>query len=360
MKTRDHHLGFWLIVLALLAIGLSVFRDILLPFVSGIVIAYFLNPIADGLQRRGMSRTVAALLIIGLTGVAVVTALILLLPMIMAQAKALAVTLPGDVDRLRASLEAFARDRLGGHYPALQAGVERLLADLQSGWANSLGQILPALLSRSFALVNIVSLLFITPLVAFYLLVDWHRMLETVSGWLPRDHVGTITKLASDIDISVAAFIRGQGTICLVLGALYAAGLSLVGLRYGLFVGFATGILAFIPVAGWVLGLLVALGLAVAQFGFALIPLAMVAGVMIAGMVIDTAFLSPRLVGEQVGLHPVWLIFALFAFSYLFGFVGTLVAVPLAAAAVVLVRHAMGLYMQSDVYLGQAGSKKAS
>jgi predicted PurR-regulated permease PerM len=190
MKTRDHHLVFWLMVLALLAIGLSVFRDILLPFVSGIVIAYFLNPIADALQRRGLSRTVAALVIIGLAGIAVVTALILVLPMMMAQAKALSVTLPGGVDRLRASLEAFARERLGGHYPALQAGVERLLADLQSGWANSLGQILPALLSRSFALVNIVSLIFITPLVAFYLLVDWHRMLATVESWLPRDQSG--------------------------------------------------------------------------------------------------------------------------------------------------------------------------
>lgn len=352
MKTRDHHLAFWLIILALLAIGLSVFRDILLPFVSGVVIAYFLNPVADALQRRGLGRTPAALLIIGAVGVMVVGALVLLLPALMAQAKQLAATLPGDIDRLKASLEATARAKLGGHFPALQGAVERALADLQSGWTNSLGQVLPALLSRSLALVNIVSLLFITPLVAFYLLVDWHPMLAKVETWLPRDHVGTITALARDIDTSVAAFIRGQGVICLLLGAFYAFGLTLVGLRYGLFVGLATGLMAFVPVVGWALGLLVALGLATTQFGFDIWPLALVVAVMVAGMALDTAFLSPRLVGEQVGLHPVWLIFALFAFSYLFGFVGTLVAVPLAAAAVVLVRHAMSLYMQSNVYLG--------
>jgi predicted PurR-regulated permease PerM len=359
MKARDHHLAFWLLVLAFLAVGLSIFRDILLPFVSGVVIAYFLNPVADALQRRGFSRTPAALLIIGFVGVIVVGGLVLLLPALMAQAKQMATTLPADIDRLKVSLETTARARFGGHFPTLQAAVERMLADLQSGWSNALGQMLPALLSRSLALVNIISLLFITPLVAFYLLVDWHHMLSKVETWLPRDHVGTITKLATDIDTSVAAFIRGQGVICLLLGAFYATGLTVIGLRYGLFVGLATGLMAFVPVAGWVLGLLVAVGLAIAQFGFDLWPLLMVVAVMAAGMALDTAFLSPRLVGEQVGLHPVWLIFALFAFSYLFGFVGTLVAVPLAAAAVVLVRHAMGLYMQSDVYLGgrQADAK---
>lgn len=351
-RRRNLHLGFWLIVGGLTALILIVFRDILLPFVAGIVIAYFLNPLADALERRGVSRTAAGMLVIAALAIVIVSALVLLVPLLIEQTKSLAATLPGDIERLRTSIETSARTHLGGHFPALQQAIERLLTDLQASLAGSLGQMLPAMLSRSLALMNLISLLFITPLVAFYLLVDWNRMLDTVGQWLPRDHAATIRTLATDIDRSVAAFVRGQGTICLILGAFYATGLSIVGLRYGLFVGLATGLLAFVPVVGWALGLIVALALALAQFGIAPTPLALVGLVMVLGMVIDTVALSPRLVGEQVGLHPVWLIFALFAFSYLFGFVGTLVAVPLAAAAIVLVRHALALYMQSEVYLG--------
>jgi predicted PurR-regulated permease PerM len=354
MTTRQHHLAFWLLALTLLAVVLSVFRDILLPFVSGIVIAYFVNPVVDAVQRRGLSRGIAAVIIVGLAGVVVVMALVLLIPALVAQLKQLAVTLPAELERLRTTLEQTARERLGGHYPTLQAAIERALADLQSSWAASAGQVISAMFSRGIAVVNILSLLLITPLVVFYLLLDWHSMLDKIESWLPRDHVVTIKRLATDIDQAVAAFIRGQGTICLLLGLFYALGLSLAGLRYGLIVGLGTGLLAFVPVAGWALGFLIALGLAVAQFGLALWPLVLIALVLIAGMALDTAVLSPRLVGEQVGLHPVWLIFALFAFSYLFGFVGTLIAVPLAAAAVVVVRHAMTLYMQSEVYLGQS------
>lgn len=354
METRRHHLGFWLIVGALLSVGLLVFRDILLPFVFGIVIAYFLNPLADALQRRGIGRTPAAVLIIALAALVLAAVLILLAPLVLAQAKQIAASFPADLERFRLGLETYARDKLGGHFPALKVALDRMFADAQTSWSAAVSQLLPALLSRSMALVNVLSLLFITPLVAFYMLVDWHRMLGHIGEWLPRDHAATITTLARDIDHSVAAFIRGQGTICLLLGLFYATGLMVVGLKYGLFVGIATGMMAFVPVVGWAFGLVVALGLAIAQFGFAALPLVLVASVFAAGMAIDTAILSPRLVGERVGLHPVWLIFALFAFSYLFGFVGTLVAVPLAAATVVLVRHAMRVYMESDVYLGAA------
>jgi predicted PurR-regulated permease PerM len=353
MTTRRHHVAFWLVALTLLAVGLSVFREILLPFVSGIVIAYFLNPLADALQRRGLGRGASAALIVGTVGIFVVLALVVLLPVLASQIKQLAVTLPGELERLRTALELTAREKLGGHFPALQTAIERSIADLQSGWAGSAGQILSAMLNRGLAVVNVLSLLLITPLVVFYLLLDWHPMLDRIESWLPRDHVATIKRLAADIDQSVAAFIRGQGTICVLLGLFYAVGLSVIGLRYGLIVGLGTGLLGFVPVAGWALGFLVTMGLTLAQFGLSLWPLLLAALVLVAGMAIDTAFLSPRLVGERVGLHPVWLIFALFAFSYLFGFVGTLIAVPLAAAAVILVRHGMALYMQSDVYLGQ-------
>jgi predicted PurR-regulated permease PerM len=349
---RRPHLWFWLGVFLLLVAVLSVFRDILLPFIAGIVIAYFINPLVDRLEARGVNRGIAAIFIVGLALVTLIFAFVLLAPTIANQAKQLAVTLPGEAERLRGVLEASLKEKLGARYPGLETAIAKGLTDLQASWSGMVGQLLTGVLSRGMALVNVLSVLLITPLVVFYLVVDWHAMLKSVETWLPREHKDTIVGLARDIDAAVSAFIRGQGTICLLLGVFYAIGLSLVGLRYGLVIGLATGLLAFVPVAGWALGLIVALGLALAQFGLDPWALAMVAGILCAGMAIDTAFLSPRMVGEEVGLHPVWLIFSLFAFSYLLGFVGTLIAVPLAAAVVVLVRHALKLYMQSDVYLG--------
>lgn len=353
----EQHVMFWGIVLALVVLALFLFREILLPFVVALAIAYFLNPLADGMERRGIPRGLAAALLVGVAAATCVGAVALFGPAIANQAKQLALSLPGDIERLRAGFEAWSRDRLGVHFPAAQAALERALADLQANWASSAGMIAGALLTRGLAIVNLVSLLLITPLVVFYLLIDWNRMLERIASWLPRDHVPTIAALANDINAAISAFVRGQGAICVFLGIFYAVGLSLAGLQYGLVVGLATGLLAFVPVVGWALGLITALGLASSQFGFAVVPLATVAGVLVAGMVLDTALLSPRFVGERVGLHPVWLIFALFAFSYLFGLVGTLVAVPLAAACGVIMRHAIKAYLASDVYLGEAARR---
>jgi predicted PurR-regulated permease PerM len=346
------HAGFWAACLLGLIAFIAVFREILLPFVGGIVIAYVMNPIADSLENRGINRSLsAALLLVGLA-VLFMLCLMFLVPLAVEQLKSLSSTLPADLARMRFAIEAFLVDRLGLDLKSVQAAIERGMGELQSGLTASAGQVVSAVLSRGLALVNVVSLLLITPLVAFYLLVDWHRMLASIESWLPRNDAPTIVKLASEVDGSVAAFIRGQGTICLLLGIFYAVGLSMVGLRYGLIVGIATGLAAFVPVVGWVLGLLTALALAIAQFGLAWWPLLLVAGVLMAGIAIDTAFLSPRLVGERIGLHPVWLIFALFAFSYLFGFVGTLIAVPLAAATAVLVRNALMQYRVSVYYTG--------
>jgi predicted PurR-regulated permease PerM len=179
-------------------------------------------------------------------------------------------------------------------------------------------------------------------------------MLEKLNGWLPRDHQTTIRRLSTDINNAVAAFIRGQGLVCLVLGLLYALGLTFVGLKYGLLIGIGTGIASFVPIVGWALGLIVALVLAALQFGPLPGPLVQVALVFVAGQAVDAALLSPKLVGEKVGLHPVWLMVALFVFSYLFGFVGVLVAVPVAAAVGVLVRFALEVYLSSSIYQGRS------
>jgi len=348
----DRQLWFWLAALLLLVGVIAVLKDILLPFVAAIVGAYFLNPVADALQRRGLRRAWAAIVVVGVVAVIIVLALILLVPVLAEQVRQLVNALPAETERFRALVERIGREWLGPGFPSFQSAVDKTIADLSENWTATLGAIAASLWSRGLALVNFISLLLITPVVVFYLLVDWHPMLARIDQALPRDHAPTVRRLASDINDAVAAFIRGQGAICLVLGVFYAAGLSWAGIEYGLLVGLTTGLLAFVPVVGWVVGLISASTIALVQHWPDPTPLLKAVGVLVAGLAIDAAVLSPRFVGQKVGLHPVWMIFSLFVFSYLFGLVGTLVAVPLAAALGVLVRFAVQVYLDSPVYKG--------
>ena len=350
----ERHLLFWLSAAILLLVAIALLREVLLPFVVGAVVAYFLNPLANRLEAMGFSRTLAAAVLVAIGAVALIVALVFLAPILANQLRQLSETLPGDLARLRAGIEAWAAGHLGDRFPQFQAGLEKSLNDLAQSWSGSLGTIARSLWSQGLALVNLISLLLITPVVIFYFLVDWHPMLARIDSWLPREHAPVIRRLAGDINEAVAAFIRGQGTICLILGAVYGIGLMLVGLRYGLVIGFVTGILSFVPFVGWALGLLGAGSMALMQAWPDMSLLVKVALVLAGGLAIDSAFLSPKIVGEKIGLHPVWLMFALFAFSYIFGLVGTLVAVPVSAAIGVLVRYGLEVYLGSTVYLGGA------
>jgi predicted PurR-regulated permease PerM len=351
----EKQLWFWLAALALVVLVIAVLRDILLPFVAAIVIAYFLNPLADRLEARGLPRIWAATIIVGLMAVLIGLALVLLVPILAEQVRQLIAAAPAEAERVKTGVEGWARYWLGPNFPAFKLALDRSMTEVSGNWATMVARLMASMWTQGLALVNFFSLLLITPVVVFYLLVDWHPMLERVDGTLPRDHAPTVRRLAGEINDAVAAFIRGQGAICMVLGIYYAVGLSWAGIDYGLLVGLTTGVLAFIPIVGWLLGLIFASGLAIVQFWPDLTPLAKVVGVLVAGMAFDAAVLSPRFVGQKVGLHPVWLIFALFVFSYLFGFVGTLVAVPLAAAVGVLVRFAVRVYLDSSVYKGTNG-----
>lgn len=348
----EKQLWFWLGALVALVLAIALLREILLPFVSAMVIAYFLNPLADRLQAWGLNRALAAALIVGMVAVLVALALVLLVPLLAEQMRQLVTALPAETEHFKAFLERLGRDWLGPNFASFQAGLDRAMSELSQNWGATAAAVMASVWSRGMALVNFVSLLLITPVVIFYLLLDWHPMLARVDRALPREHAPTIRRLASDINAAVAAFIRGQGAICLILGVIYAIGLSWAGIPYGLLVGLSTGLLAFVPVIGWLLGLVVASGLAIVQFWPDLTPLIKVVCVLAGGIALDMAFLSPRFVGQKIGLHPVWLIFALFVFSYLFGLVGTLVAVPLAAAIGVLVRFAIQVYLESALYHG--------
>ena len=345
---------FWSAVAILFVCLILVLQAVLLPFVAGIVLAYALNPIADRLERLGLGRLAASALTVAMLVVVFILILVILVPLLLQQAQQIVASLPSDMQSIRPQLEAWAREQFGDRFNEFQSAVEQGFNELSKNWAGFAGSIAQGAWDRGWALLDFIAVLLITPIVVFYLLVDWPKMLKQLGEMLPRDHESSIRRVVGDIDLALSAFIRGQGLVCLTLGTLYTVGLTLIGLEYGLLVGIFTGILTFVPVVGSVLGLITASVLAIIQGWPDLTLLLMVVGIFAAGQALDASFLTPRIVGPKVGLHPVGLIFALFVFSYLFGFVGVLVAVPMAAAIGVLVRFAIDLYLASSIYKGEA------
>jgi predicted PurR-regulated permease PerM len=207
--------------------------------------------------------------------------------------------------------------------------------------------------------VNVIVFLVVVPVVAFYMLMDWDHMVARIDHLLPRDHAPVIRRLAGEIDRTLASFVRGQGTVCLILGTFYAVALMVVGLQFGLVVGLIAGLLTFIPYVGALVGGALSVGLALFQFWGDWWLIVAVAAIFQVGQMVEGNILTPKLVGSSVGLHPVTLIFALSAFGTLFGFVGMLVAVPVAAAIGVLVRFALEQYQQGLLYRGIAGRAEA-
>lgn len=341
---------FWAAALLVASVGLLVLRDVLTPFLVGLVVAYALNPLADWLERRGLPRTLASALIVAMLVLAIVAAAVVLLPQLTTQVQQLLKTMPSDIDRLRTVLEDYLQRLIGPRAVEVRAAIDKGIADVTANWSSVLPTLASSLLNSGRSLIGAVSLALITPLVVFYLLVDWHTMLGKVESWLPRQHAATIHRLAVDIDDAIAAFIRGQGLVCLILAVFYSIALTAAGVRYSLLIGIVTGVLAFVPFVGWALGLITTLIVAAAQFWPDAKPMLIVLAIFAAGQALDAGLLSPQIVGSKIGLHPVWLLLALAVFSFLFGLVGLLVAVPLAAATGVLVRHTLKLYLASPLY----------
>jgi len=184
-------------------------------------------------------------------------------------------------------------------------------------------------------------------------------MVERVDSWLPHDHRDTIRGVFKDIDTAVAGFVRGQGTVCLILGLFYGASLTIIGLNFGLLIGLFSGLISFIPFVGSIIGFLLSVGVALVQFWPEYLPIMLCAVTFFMGQFMEGNILQPKLVGEKIGLHPVWLMFALFAFGSLFGFTGMLVAVPAAAAVGVVIRFGLGRYLESELYKGKPVRKQA-
>ena len=340
-------LKYWGIAAAVFLIVLWFLGDVLLPFLLGGAIAYFLDPVADRLERMGLSRTFATMLITLCAVLIFVLMALLVIPTLVQQS----INLFNIAPELAANFIAFLTERFPSMLDegsTLNESINAIGATVQSKG----GELLNTALSSAASIINIVVLLVIVPVVAVYLLLDWDRMVARVDELLPRDHAPTIRKLARDIDQTLASFIRGMGTVCLILGTYYAISLMLVGLQFGLVVGFVAGLITFIPYLGALIGGGLAIGLGLFQFWGDWLSLALVGGIFVIGQVIEGNLLTPKLVGHSVGLHPVWLILALSAFGMLFGFVGMLVAVPVAAALGVIARFAVDRYKRSLLYRG--------
>lgn len=352
---REYRIWVWLAAFALLLVSLWLLSGILLPFVVGMAISYFLDPLAGRLERLGLSRTLSTLLIIVSFFGIVIAAIFVVLPLAEQQVVSFAKRLP-DIGSNLLERGAPIFERLA-HYlsPEDQERVRSAAGNYAGTVVGWIGTFFTRLLSGSLVIVNVLSLIFITPVVAFYLLRDWRKLTGHVDRWLPRPHARTIREQLREIDVTLAGFARGQATVCLILGLFYGIGLSLVGLDLGLVVGLGAGLISFVPYLGTVSGFIVGIGLAFAQEPGWHLPL-MVAGVFIFGNLVEGNYLSPKLVGEQIGVHPVWIIFALLAGGALFGFLGILLAMPVAAVVGVLTRFFLARYMESPYYRGDGPS----
>ena len=349
----QRQIRFWLAALVVAALTLYLLREVLLPFVAGMALAYVLDPVVDRLERLGLGRLGASILILALFILTFVLALVVLIPLVAHQLAGFGANLPDYVERIQALIAEQSGpliEKLGG--AAALPDMRQWIGGLVRQGAAWMAGFLRGLWSGGQAIISVFALLVVTPVVAFYLLVDWDHMVAAVDEWLPRQHRDTIRMLAREIDRAIAGFIRGQAAVCFILGTLYAAGLSMIGLNFGALIGMLAGVLSFIPYVGSLTGLVLSVGVAVVQFWPDWTWIAATLGIFITGQFIEGNILSPKLVGASVGLHPVWLMFALFAFGALLGFVGLLLAVPLAATAGVLGRFALRQYLASTVYHG--------
>ena len=338
---------YWGITIAVLLSLLWFLGDVILPFVLGGAIAYCLDPIADRLEALGCSRVVSVAIISLVSIMIFVIVFLLVIPTLIEQAGQLIETAPDLFNQLQNFLYTRFPELLD-EGSTIRAQLLAVGETIQSKG----GDLLNGVLSSAAGLINILILLVVVPVVAFYLLLDWDNMTAKIDEMLPRDHAPVVRKLARQIDSTLASFIRGQGTVCLILGTYYAAALMIAGLNFGLVVGFIAGLITFIPYVGALVGGSLAIGLALFQFWGDWLSIGLIAAIFGLGQFLEGNILTPKLVGKSVGLHPVWLLFALSVFGSLFGFVGMLVAVPVAAMIGVVARYVIEQYKESRLYRG--------
>ena len=348
----QNQIKIWLALLAMTILGLWVFRGILLPFILGMALAYLLDPVADRFERWRFSRFWGSVVILIISIALCVTAFLLVVPLALQQAIGLAFRLPGYVNQL----QELANERVPEIFAAL--GEERVvqfqntLAEVLNRGIGIVGGLIAQVMQSGLTLINALGVLIVTPVVAFYLLLDWDRLSETFDSLLPRQHRIEIRDVLADIDQAMAGVIRGQGSVMIILSIYYGATLSVAGLNFGIAIGLTTGLLSFVPYVGFVTGFVLSMGVAIVQFWPDGVMIAVIFGIFVVGQFIEANVLYPKFVGNSIGVHPVWLMFALFAFGLIFGLIGIVMAVPMIAITGVLVRFAVKKYKSSTLYLG--------
>lgn len=349
--TRAQRIGAIVALLVVLWVTLRLFAPVLVPFVMAGVIAYVLDPPATYLARLGLPRSLAALIALLLLIAALLLFVLLLYPLILAQVGILF----GRVPQYVQLLQSWANQAIAHLQQSFGTQVVNdKLRDLVSSQAGSMltfvASALSGLIGGGFAIFNVLTLIVVTPVVAFYLLRDWPRLVARINSWLPRRYAGVIRAQVREVDRILSAWVRGQALCCLLLAAYYVVALTLAGLDLGLLVGLAAGLLSFIPYVGSITGGVTAIGMALAQF-----PdwrgVAVVAAVLVAGQILEGYVIYPRFLGDRVELSAVWVIFALFAGGAAFGFLGVMLAVPVAATIGVLCRFWLRRYLRSPLYL---------
>lgn len=347
---------FWFCVAVVVILALTTLWSVILPFLVALIIAYLLDPMATRLERLGIGRLGAtSLLIVGLV-LALLLLFLLGIPAIIHQFGGLASRLPEYMTRLQVFTNEYVGpllERFGG--PGVLPDMQKSMGDIVGQLASWAGQFLSSVWSGGQALISIVSLMVITPVVAFYLLLDWPRMIQWIDTYLPASQRDTIWGLGREIDQAIDGFLRGQLLVCICLGAMYAFGLWLVGLNSGVPIGIVAGLISFIPYVGSLTGLVLAVGVAIGQFWPEWTMILATLSVFVVGQFIEGNILAPKLVGDSIGVHPVWLIFSLLAFGSLLGFGGLLIATPMAAIIGVLARFSLRHYMNSRFFLGEQG-----
>lgn len=339
---------------------LFVFRTILLPFVIGIALAYLLNPVVTWMDKIRINRTWATTIVLFLVIAAVVGFFLMLVPLVGEQVFGLIARLPGYIGDLQRVIQDFAPQLNVWLGPERAAQLEGSLTDLIGRGVELAGVITATVATSGWNVLNTIAVLFIAPVVAFYLLLDWEGMVKRVDELLPRQHRDEIRGVIHDIDRSMAGVIRGQGSVILVLTIYYSTALSLAGLNFGLAIGIIGGLLSFIPFVGFLTGFVLSMAVALVQFWpDRWVFVGIVLAIYVVGQFLEGNILYPKLVGQSININPVWLMFALFAFSLLFGFVGLLLAVPLAAISGVLTRYALKKYQESSLYRGPAEDPEA-
>ena len=344
-------LYFWLILFITFFVFLFLIRSILLPFVLGIFTAYFLDPAADRLEKAGLSRAMSTMTITACFFTSIILLSIVIVPVLAGQISALVAALPSYIIESEQKLIPIINKWMGD-VPLVDADrVKSAVSDFSGTMVKIAGEFLAGIFQSGMAFVNFFSLILITPVVAYYLLEEWDRIIERIDRWLPQAHAHTIRAQLAIINQTLAGFVRGQMNVCIILAIYYTLFLSIAGLHFSGVIGILTGFLVIVPYAGWTLG--AAAGIAVAFFQFSSTSdITFVACIFGFGQVIESYFLTPKLVGKQVGLHPVWIIFGMLSGATLFGFVGVLLAVPVSAVIGVLLRFAIERYLQSEYYRG--------